>query len=92
VPEPAGKHFIAGSGTRGCLYDNVTVHDTFDEAVAALVELFNLGRTRRAHLKRDRILEFKHTLVESRANADDFGAEYCEIVECDCSNRAIHGE
>lgn len=78
----AAKHFIAGSGKHGCLYDNVTVHDTLQDAVLALGELFSLGRTRRGHLMRDRYLEFK----ESGA----VGADYCDITECSCANRESH--
>jgi hypothetical protein len=77
------KHYIAMSGSHGCLPDNVELHDTLNSAVDSMVSLFELGNGRRATLKREMYLELNNTRD---------GAEYCEIEECDCSNPQEHGE
>lgn len=72
-------HFHYGSGMHGCLYDNGPYYaETLQDAVEGLAFTFDLGRTRKAQLKKYRSLELN--------NARD-GAEYCEITECndDCN-------
>ena len=74
----ATKHFHYGSGEHGCLYDNGPHYAaTLQDAVDSLAQTFDLGRTRRATLKRDYYLEL---------NASRDGASYCEITACsdDC--------
>jgi hypothetical protein len=75
-------HYIYGSGMLGCLYDFCGASETLDEAVEALAANFDLGRTRKARLKRDRILTMKPI----------DGAEYCEIKACHCSVPWGHDE
>jgi hypothetical protein len=77
------QHFIAGSGQYGCLYDSCAVYRTLADAVEGLAETFNLGRTRKATLKRDRHLDL---------NSSRDGAAYCEIVACDCAKPWEHDE
>lgn len=75
------KHYIAGSGSYGCLYDCCTVHETESEAISALMERFELTGKRWA------------SLLSEAAYADlprDAGADYCEIVECNCDNPSQH--
>jgi hypothetical protein len=77
-------HFIAGVGTDvrtdcGCFAQSV--HDTPDDAVSYLAELFELGRVGRARLRRDRFLQM-------RGPVD--GASYVEIIKCDCADRDQH--
>lgn len=74
-------HYIAGSGSHGCLYGQSSCHDTYTEAVRALSDLFELGRIRRARLNRDGNLEL--SLLRD-------GAEYCEVITCRCGNPADH--
>ena len=76
---PTNKHFHYGSGEHGCLYDNGPHYaETLSDAVESLAQTFELGRTRKAALKRDHYLEL---------NPARDGASYCEITSCsdDCS-------
>lgn len=76
-------HYIVGSGSHGCLYDNGPhAHATYQAAVDDLAETFSLGRVRKARLFADRYLELK----------PDDGAQYCEIRECKCLKPWEHNE
>lgn len=77
------KHFIAGSGEHGCLYDSCHVYRTYKDAVDGLAETFGLGRSRRLRLGSDGYLEL---------NPGRDGAEYCEITACTCATPWIHDE
>lgn len=77
------RHYVYGSGEHGCLYDNGPHYaETLEQAVDRLAEIFELGRTRKAKLKREHYLEI------SRKD----GASYCEITECNCDNPLDHME
>ena len=76
------KHWIAGSGEHGCLYDyGPNLHTDYQSAVDDLASLFELGRTRKARLFADHYLE-----LDPRKD----GASYCEITECDCQDPSEH--
>lgn len=81
------RHFIAMSGDHGCIPDYCDVFPEYQAAVDSLADMFSLGRTRKARLFADRILELKPNF-----NEDSFGAEYCEIQTCDCDNPAVHSD
>ncbi len=87
-------HYIVGSGSYGCLYDNGPhAHDTLDSAVDDLAQLFELGRVRRARLKADHYLDLDSARSPiEEAQGHRFGADYCEITECDCSEPWSHNE
>ena len=69
-------HYIYGSGEYGCLYDNGPyLAESVEDAIESLACTFDLGRTRKATLRRDRYLDL---------NPRRDGAEYCEINQCDC--------
>ena len=78
----AKTHYIAMSGEHGCLPDHCQCYDTLRDAVDALADLFELGRRRQAELGRSRSLELGRGC----------GAEYCEIMECDCDNPDCHND
>jgi hypothetical protein len=78
------KHYHAMSGDHGCIPDNNTVCGTYQQAVDSLVDLFELGKTRAARLKKDGYLE-----LTPYPNNEPYGAEYCEIIECDDSECII---
>ena len=84
-------HYIAMSGQHGCLPDHCEVFETHKAAVEDLVQLFELGRTRKARLCKDSYLELTPNPVEEN-QGEDFGAEYCEITECDCDNPLVHSD
>jgi len=77
------SHYIIGNGEFGCLYDGCAVLRTLDAAVEYLADMFNLGRTRKADLKRQRYLSL---------NSARDGASYCEITCCDCSEPWTHDD
>jgi hypothetical protein len=79
------RHYIAGSGSHGCLYDQCSYHEDYNSAVESLAETFELGRTRKARLKKNGYLELVPGIAE-----DSFGAEYCEVTSCDCGNPLEH--
>jgi len=76
------KHWIAGSGMHGCLFDSCEVYGTREDAVNALADIFQLERTRKATLRRDGLLEL----------CPRDGAQYCEVTACTCSNPACHSD
>ena len=86
------KHYIAMSGSHGCLPDHCEVFETHADAVSDLAMLFELGRTRKARLRKNSYLELTPSPIEARDEDFGFGAEYCEITECDCDNPAIHSD
>ena len=85
-------HFIAMSGPHGCLPDHCEVYRTRSEAIQDLAGLFELGRTRVAQLRANNYLELIRTPIEQAQFLDDFGAEYCEIQTCDCSDPSAHSD
>ena len=67
-------HYHYGAGLHGYLYqDGPYTAETYDDAVTALVESYDLGRNRAASLARYGYLEL---------NLDRDGNEYCEITDC----------
>ena len=75
-------HYIAMSGSHGCLPDHCEIYETRDGAIEDLASLFGLGRRRIATLKRYGSLEL--------GRRD--GAEYCEVTQCDCDDPAVHSD
>jgi hypothetical protein len=84
-------HYIAMSGQHGCLPDHCEVFESKKDAVQDLVQLFELGRTRAARLRKDSYLELIPNPIEEK-QGEDFGAEYCEITVCDCDNPLAHSD
>ena len=85
------QHFIAMSGSHGCLPDHCEVFPTFDAAVADLVSLFELGSVRERRLRSNRYLGLVPSPIEKRQGVY-FGAEYCEIDGCDCDTPNVHSD
>ena len=76
------KHYIAMSGSYGCLPDRSEVYDNYFDAIGDLKELFELDGA-------------QHVLLKARHYIDlpaGSGADYAEIVHCDCDNPAIHSD
>lgn len=76
-------HYIAMGGVHGCLPSHCEVYETWQEAVTALVDQYELGKKRARVLARDKALELN--------NKRD-GNEYVEIVECDCGMPMVHSD
>ena len=76
------RHYISMSGSFGCLPDFCDVSTDRDNAVDTLVSLFELGKTRERHLDRDGFLNL----------SPRDGAEYCEVISCDCENPNVHSD
>lgn len=90
----ARKHYIVGSGSYGCLYDNGPhAHERLADAVADLADTFELGRVRRKELKDNHYLDLDSSLSPIERNeGKSFGADYCEITECSCATPWQHNE
>ena len=82
APKPQ-KHYIVMAGLHGCLPNYCGSCETLQDAVEDLAQLSDLGRTRKATLKRDRYLEL---------NMDRDGNEYCEIITCICGDPDSHND
>jgi hypothetical protein len=73
-------HYISGWGEHGCLYDHCAVNHTYEDAVEYIADMFELGRTRKAELRRSAYLELGR------------GADYAEITACHCNEPWQHDE
>ena len=80
------------SGMHGCLPDHCEVFETYADADADLVQLFELGRTREARLRKNSYLELTPSPIELADEEFSFGAEYCEITECTCDDPSVHSD
>jgi len=85
------EHYIAMSGMHGCLPDHCEVYNTRKDAVEDLKGLFELGRIRETRLFENGYLELETTLIEA-AQGDCFGADYCEVMVCNCDNPSQHSD
>lgn len=79
-------HFIAMSGSSGCLPDYCEVYQGTEEGLAAAVEgldnLFELTKEQLRVLRKNRYLNLG-------AGA---GADYCEVIRCLCATPGVHSE
>lgn len=78
------RHFIAMSGTYGCIPDNIHVFEKRLDAVKYIIDIFELPRygSKAEDLRKTGYVELGH----------DFGADYAEIEECNCSHPEIHDD
>jgi hypothetical protein len=76
-------HYIAMGGLHGYLPSHCNVYDTEEEAIASLVDFYELGKKRARVLRRDLSLEL---------NPKRDGNEYIEITECDCDTPEVHND
>ena len=76
------RHFIAMSGTHGCIPDNIHVFEKRLDAVNYIIDIFELPRygSKAGDLRKTGYVELGH----------GFGADYAEIQACDCSHPEIH--
>lgn len=85
------KHWIAGSGTHGCLFDHCEVYPTKAGAIADLAQLFDDVRGVASDLRKYNYCELadKRTYDGQPGNS---GADYCEVSSCDCDDPACHSD
>lgn len=84
VPRHVPKtHYIALGGLHGCLPSHCEVYDSEQDAVSAMVDMYELGKKRSRVLARDLSLEL---------NSKRDGNEYVEIAECDCGTPEVHND
>lgn len=81
-----GPHFIAMSGLHGCLPDNCATYDSRADAAQSLIDLFELNPARKA----DYDIEFSIRDAGYAELRAEHGAQYCEIVECNCDHPENH--
>jgi len=79
-------HYIAMSGDHGYMPDYCDVYPTADSAARGLAQLFELGKTKAAELKRNGYLEF------NKRRYGWYGAEYASIDACNCDDPGQHSE
>lgn len=77
------KHWIGMAGLHGCLPQTCGVYDSAEDAADSLADLHELGKRRRAELRRDLYIEL---------NIHRDGNEYAEITECECNDPACHSD
>ena len=74
------KHYIGMSGIHGCMAQFTTVGPTRSQVAETLASVHERGKNWQASLVRNWYAELRQ----------EDGAEYAEIVECDCSDPTIH--
>lgn len=76
-------HYIGMAGLHGYLPNTCEVYTAYEDAVESLASLHELGKKRRAALKRDGSLEL---------NIRRDGNEYIEITDCQCATPEEHSD
>ena len=77
------KHWIGMAGIHGYLPATCDVYESPKQAADSLADLHDLGKRRRAELRRDFYIEL---------NIHRDGNEYAEITECNCDNPNEHSD
>lgn len=76
-------HWIGMAGLHGCLPATCDVYDSAADAAESMAQIHDLGKRRRAELRRDLYLEL---------DIHRDGNEYIEITECNCSTPEEHSD
>jgi len=86
-------HYIAMSGSHGCLPDHLACFKKYSEAVRDLIDVFQLPRygVKAAELRKCGYVELDEADWPGR-NEHRYGAEYAEIQKCNCDHPKIHDE
>ena len=78
------QHFIAMSGSYGCIPDNIATFERKADAIYHIICTFELALYGR---KADNLREVGYADL-----GGDYGADYAEIVRCTCDNVEIHNQ
>ena len=81
-------HFIAMAGLHGYMPQCCEAMPTLEDAVYYLAEIHELGKGRIKKLWDGLYLELNFRPTNPIIRDD--GNEYCEIIECDCSEPSDH--
>ena len=86
-------HYIAMSGSHGCLPDHLACFKKYSEAVQDLIDVFELPRdgVKATELRKRGYVELDEADWPGR-NEHRYGAEYAEIQKCNCDHPEIHDE
>ncbi len=86
-------HYIAMSGSHGCLPDHLACFKKYSEAVRDLIDVFQLPRdgVKATELRKRGYVELDEVDYPER-NEHRYGAEYAEIQKCNCDHPKIHDE
>jgi len=86
-------HYIAMSGSHGCLPDHLACFKKYSEAVRDLIDVFQLPRdgVKATELRKCGYVELDEADWPGR-NEHRYGAEYAEIQKCNCDHPKIHDE
>ena len=76
-------HFIGMAGLHGYLPNYCGSFDNYNDAVNDLADLHELGKRRKAELKKNGYIEL---------NIHKDGNEYAEIEECNCDDPECHND
>lgn len=74
-------HYVTQAGTDGTPAQTCWAHEKRKDAAEELAGLFELGRRRKAALRKEGRIEL---------DLEDDGYGYCEIVECACGDIEAH--
>ena len=82
------KHYIAMNGSRGCLPDSNSVHNTAMDARGYLDDIFcgdlSEGECEQMH---SNLIKYG---IHYFSDPNETGADYCQVLACDCPNPNIH--
>ena len=86
------QHFIAMSGTFGCIPDNIAAFPNYSEAVQHLIDVFDLPPYGK---KAKGLRECGYVVLDEDGGPNsseirEFGADYAEIQKCTCGHIEIH--
>lgn len=82
-PQPHRKHYIAGAGLHGYLYNCSEVFETRGAAAQWIGDIHELSQRAIYRLRRDCTIEL---------DLSQHGNEYAEIIECECDDPNCHSE
>lgn len=83
-------HYIAMSGLCGCTPDYCQLAESKAEALDSLLVLFSEAMTESR--ERRFVDELVDVGIAGLQDVDGAGADYAEIVECDCKDPSVHTE
>jgi hypothetical protein len=75
------KHYIGMAGLSGCMPNCCDVYESRTQAAESLGQIHGLSTYQIRNLRHDGYLSL---------DIEEYGNEYCEITECQCSDPEAH--